>query len=263
MAAGAGAQQGGRGGASRTIQCAVTGGGHSFGAGPDGARCSVGLESESSYAYMLTAGHCLDDMDSVAPVYQRTVIVGHQSNWTHGGTQDLRLIRMTSRSRAGRYVRHGPTSLPGEASVSRHSRRGHRPRMGQQVLRPVVLGLFAALFLGCSPGASTRDTDVPLTSSPSPEVNCVGMDFGDAHFTVEGTGDQAVAWVVVEELPDRRYRLVDTGRYRLVLGDPAHIENASGEVVAVEDEPVAMFGDIDHDQKAWICDIGEDTLPLP
>ena len=36
-----------------------------------------------------------------------------------------------------------------------------------------------------------------------------------------------------------------------------------GEVVAVEGEPVPMFGWTGPNQTAGICNIGEDTLPLP
>lgn len=78
-----------------------------------------------------------------------------------------------------------------------------------------------------------------------------------------GRGDEAIAWAVLPELPNKRHRLVDTGRYHLVLGKPAHIEDPSGEVVAVENEPVPMVGSIGRDQTAEICDIGEDTRPLP
>ncbi|MBA3435679.1 MAG: hypothetical protein H0X20_00285 [Chloroflexi bacterium] len=135
--------------------------------------------------------------------------------------------------------------------------------MGRQVLRPILLGLFAALVVGCSPGARPADTHGVPGGSPSPELLCAAIDFGDAHFIVEGEGDQAVASVVLPEVPDRLYRLISTTRYRLVLEDPAHIENASGEVVAVEGEPVPMFGWTGPNQTAGICNIGEDTLPLP
>ncbi len=59
---------------------------------------------------MITAGHCFYGMDSLAPVYHRTVLVGHRSNWSYGGTRDFGLIRMTSPSRTGPYVWY--TSAP-------------------------------------------------------------------------------------------------------------------------------------------------------
>lgn len=114
-----------------------------------------------------------------------------------------------------------------------------------------VLALAMTAACGCSAGSARLP---PLGSSdqlPSEFRPCPSEDFGDAHFEVDGTS-------VVIVLSDGEYPVVDLGPYRSVRGDPAHLEDSSGAVVAVEGQVRSVFGTFGRDRRVGICMI----LPL-
>jgi streptogrisin B len=79
-------------------------GGHSWKlASHSGPYCTFGfnvLRSDSSYHWMLTAGHCIDQIALGANIYHATRLVGTRRAFAYGGAQDFGLIRLDSTAKA-------------------------------------------------------------------------------------------------------------------------------------------------------------------
>jgi hypothetical protein len=83
-------------------------GGHSWKiASHSGPYCSLGFNvgrSGTSGDWMITAGHCIDQIALGTNMYHATRLIGTRNAFAYAGAQDFGLVRMSSTSTAGPHV---------------------------------------------------------------------------------------------------------------------------------------------------------------